>query len=309
MGPVSLHARKNERGNIGILTRYKHGDPMTLATQHPMWLYSFLPRHGFALFSSLIAGLLFATAVAADTAGERLAQRVYDRPDGKDATSLVSMSLQAKGRAPRERKMLVYRLDKKAGEVASLIRFLEPADIEGTGLLTLDKADGDSNQWVYLPAMERVRKIDSGRKGGSFVNSDYFYEDLRDRKVAQDEHRVIGKETIAGVECDILESIPVEAGNSVYTKRLSWIDPISALPMQVEFFGRNQAQPDKRLQILKREKVRGYWTALDSVMSNLKTGHQTRLTVEKMLYDRRLPAKLFSTQTLEDESAEEEFRP
>jgi len=282
---------------------------MTLATQHRMWMNPFFRRQGYVLYAGLLAGLLFATGVAADAAGERLAQRVYDRPDGKDATSLVSMSLQAKGRAPRERKMLVYRLDKKAGEVASLIRFLEPADIEGTGLLTLDKADGDSSQWVYLPAMERVRKIDSGRKGGSFVNSDYFYEDLRDRKVAQDDHQVRGKETIAGVECDILESIPVEASNSVYTKRLSWIDPVSALPMQVEFFGKNENQPDKRLQVLKKEKVHGYWTAMDSVMTNLKSGHQTRLIVEKMLYDRRLPTKLFSTQTLEDESAEDDYRP
>jgi hypothetical protein len=261
-------------------------------------------RKGIALF----AGMLIAGAVVADDAGEKLAQRVYDRPDGKDATSLVSMSLQEKNREPRDRKMLVYRLDKKGGEVASLIRFLEPADIEGTGLLTLDKADGDSNQWVYLPAMERVRRIDSGRKGGRFVNSDYFYEDLRDRKVSQDEHRVVGQETIAGVACEILESIPVDSGNSVYTKRLSWVDPATALPVRIDFFGKNDAQPDKRLQILKKEKVQGYWTVMDSVMLNLKTGHQTRLTVEKMRYDRRLPAKLFSTQTLEDESAEEDFR-
>lgn len=258
---------------------------------------------------TLLAGVIGAVSALADTTGERLAQRVYDRPNGKDATSVVVMTLQEKGRSPRLRKMLVYRQDKKAGEVASLIRFLEPADIEGTGLLTLDKADGDSNQWVYLPAMERVRRIDSGRKGGRFVNSDYFYEDLRDRKVDRDEHRVIGHESIAGVACDILESVPTESGNSVYAKRLSWIDPASALPLRVDFYGKNDTQPGKRLQVLKKEKIQGYWTVMDSVMSDLDSGHQTRLTVEKVLYDRRLPAKLFSTQTLEDESAEEDYRP
>jgi hypothetical protein len=257
----------------------------------------------------LAAGVLLCAVAFADAPGERLAQRVYDRPNGKDATSVVVMTLQEKGRSPRLRKMLVYRQDKKAGEVASLIRFLEPADIEGTGLLTLDKADGDSNQWVYLPAMERVRRIDSGRKGGRFVNSDYFYEDLRDRKVDRDEHRVIGHESIAGVTCDILESVPTESGNSVYAKRLSWIDPASALPLRVDFYGKNDTQPGKRLQVLKKEKIQGYWTVMDSVMSDLDSGHQTRLTVEKVLYDRRLPAKLFSTQTLEDESAEEDYRP
>ncbi|MEW5771036.1 MAG: outer membrane lipoprotein-sorting protein [Pseudomonadota bacterium] len=266
----------------------------------------FLTQLGVALGVALC---LSPNTAGADAAGEQLARKVYDRPNGKDATSVVSMVLQDRGRAPRVRKMLVYRLDRKGGEVASLIRFLEPADIEGTGLLTLDRADGESNQWVYLPAMERVRRIDSGRKGGRFVNSDYFYEDLRDRKVEQDEHRVVGRETVAGVACDILESVPTEAGNSVYAKRLSWIDPATALPMRVDFYGRNEAQPGKRLQVLKREKVQGYWTVMDSVMTDLESGHQTRLTVERALYDRRLPARLFSTQTLEDESAEEDYRP
>lgn len=255
------------------------------------------------------AGMVISAATYADAVGERLAQRVYDRPNGKDATSLITMSLQEKGRAPRVRKMLVYRLDKKGGEVASLIRFLEPADIEGTGLLTIDKADGDSSQWVYLPALERVRRIDSGRKGGRFVNSDYYYEDLRDRKVSQDAHRIVGQETIGGVACEILESVPIDDSNSVYSKRLSWIDPATTLPMRVDFYGKNDDQPEKRLQLLKREKIRGYWTVMDSVMTNLKTGYQTRLTAEQVLYDRRLPARLFSTQTLEDESAEEDYRP
>ena len=253
--------------------------------------------------------MLVAFPVWADPAGERLAQKVYDRPNGKDLTTAVTMSLQERGRAPRVRKMLVYRLEQKPGEVSSLIRFLEPADIEGTGLLTQDKANGDSNQWVYLPAMERVRRIDSGRKGGRFVNSDYFYEDLRDRKVTQDEHRVVGNEVMGGVACEILESVPTEPGNSVYSKRLSWIDPATALPLRVDFFGKNDSTPSKRLQVLKREPIQGYWTVTDSVLSDLDSGHQTRLTVDKVLYDRRLPTRLFSTQTLEDESAEQNFRP
>jgi hypothetical protein len=269
-------------------------------------------RHHVMLLLKLAACILcaaFTTANWADDAGDRLAQQVYDRPNGKDATSLVSMTLQEKGRPPRLRKMLVYRLDKQRGEIASLIRFLEPADIEGTGLLTLDKANGDSHQWVYLPAMDRVRRIDSGRKGGRFVNSNYFYEDLRDRKVSQDNHRVLGQEVVSGLNCVLLESIPTEAENSVYTKRLSWVDPATALPMRIDFFEKNNSQPNKRLEILDTQKIQGYWTVMDSVMTDLKTGSMTRLNVEKMRYDRRLPNRLFTTQTLEDESAEERYRP
>jgi hypothetical protein len=254
------------------------------------------------------AGLLSMAALA-DSAGENLARRVYDRPDGKDATSLVTMTLTEKGRAPRVRKMISYRLDKKAGEIATLIRFTEPADIEGTGLLTLDHADSDSEQWIYLPALERVRRIASNRKAGRFVNSDYYYEDLRSRKVERDEHRIIGRENVGGVNCEILESTPVEADSSVYLKRQVWLDPKTLLPMRIDFYEKREDQPSKRWQQLKKDRVKGLWTVMDSTLTDLASGHQTRLTVEEILYDRLLPAKLFSTQTLEDESAEEDYRP
>lgn len=264
-----------------------------------------LLRHTMFIFVSLIV----AGSAWADAAGDQLAQRVYDRPDGTDATSALTMTLIEKGHSPRVRKIILYRLDGKSGEVSSLIRFTEPTDIEGTGLLTLDLADGDSNQWIYLPAMERVRRIDSNRKGGRFVNSDYYYEDLRDRKVNMDTHRIIGREAVGGVACEVLESVPVKPGNSVYAKRISWIDPATLIPMRVDFFEKREDQPSKRLLVTKREKIQAYWTAMDSTLTDLANEHQTRLTVEKILYDRRLPARLFTTQVLEDQSAEGNYRP
>lgn len=256
-----------------------------------------------------VVGLLYIASAWADPAGEQLARKVYDRDNGKDATSLVSMMLIEKGHSPRLRKMITYRQDKKAGEVSTLIRFTDPADIAGTGLLTLDTSAKESNQWIFLPAMERVRRIDSNRKGGRFVNSDYYYEDLRDRKVAQDSHRIAGRETISGVVCDILESVPVEPGSSVYMKRITWIDPTTLLPMRIDFYEKRDDQPSKRWLLGKKGKIQDYWTLLDSTLTDLDSGHQTRLTVDKIIYDRRLPARLFTSQALEDEHFEQEYRP
>lgn len=275
---------------------------------HPDEKANPMPALWFCI-ASLACGLFLSGQSWADPAGVELAQRVYDRPNGGDATSAVTMTLTEKGRSPRVRKMVVYRLDKKSGDISSLIRFAEPADIEGTGLLTIDRADGESSQWIYLPAMERVRRIDSNRKGGRFVNSDYYYEDLRDRKVTKDQHRIVGHENVSGVACDILESIPIEAGNSVYAKRLSWIDPTTLLPMRIDFFEKRSDQPSKRLLLLKQEKVQGYATVMDSTLTDLNSGHQTRLTLDRILYDRNLPEKLFTPQALEDESAEESLQP
>ncbi len=271
----------------------------------PMSIGQTLLRYSVVMFTSL-----WLTSPAwADAAGDELAQHVYARPDGKDATSALTMTLTEKGRDPRVRKIILYRLDGKAGEMATLIRFTEPADIAGTGLLTLDIHDGESSQWIYLPAMERVRRIDSNRKGGRFVNSDYYFEDLRDRKVAMDTHRIIGRETVSGVACEMLESIPAKPGNSVYAKRISWVDLATMIPMRVDFFEKQEDKPSKRFLVTKREKIQSYWTVMDSTLTDLGNEHQTRLTVEKILYDRRLPARLFTTQVLEDEGAERSYRP
>lgn len=256
-----------------------------------------------------LTALTFAAMAHADDVGTHLAQRVYDRADGRDSTALTTMTLTEAGRSPRVRRMVSYRLKRKPGEIAVLTRFTEPADISGTGLLTLDHPNAESDQWIYLPAMDRVRRISASRKGGRFVNSEYYYEDLRDRKPAQDQHRIIRRETLNGVAHDVLESIPVDAGNSVYLKRVSWVDPTTLLPLQVEFYEKNLQEPSKRIQVKKTAKIQGYWTVLDSTVTDLASGNQTRLTIDQIIYDRRLPAQLFTTQALEDESVEEEYRP
>ena len=268
------------------------------------WLGSLGTRLGGGL---LIAVFVCGTAMADD--GAKLAQRVYDRPDGKDSTSVVTMSLTEEGKPARTRGMLVFRASAADSQVSTLIRFTDPADIQGTGLLTIDGADGVSNQWIFLPAMQRVRRVDSNRKGGRFVNSDYFFEDLRDRKPTMDTHKLLGRERLGEADTDMLESVPVDASNSVYVRRVSWIDPKSLLPLRIDFFERSADQPSKRLLVVKREQVQGYWTVMDSTLTDLASGHQTRLTVGRVLYDRNLPESLFTSRALAEERMEKEFRP
>ena len=106
-----------------------------------------------------------------------------------------------------------------------------------------------------------------------------------------------------------LESIPADPGNSVYLKRISWIDPGSLLPLRVDFYEKNLSEPSKRILVKKHSKVQGYWAVLDSVVTELASGNQSRLASSKIIFDRKLPAQLFTTQALEDEGVEEEYRP
>jgi hypothetical protein len=244
-----------------------------------------------------------------DGGASQLAQAVSNRPAGRDMTSLVRMELTERGRVPRVRELITYRLDRGDGETANLMRFLEPEDIAGTGLLGVTQADGHTEQWLFLPALDRVRRIAGDRKGGRFVGSDLFFEDLQERKPIQDRHQLLAPEAVAGVNCQVLESVPVQSANSVYQKRLSWIDPQTAMVMRVDYFERDDQRPGKRWLLGQRRKIQNIWTVTDSAMTDLGTGHETRLFVHKAVYDRKLPARLFSARSLGDEQLESDFRP
>lgn len=245
----------------------------------------------------------------AEVRGREIARQVYERADGADMTAVGTMVLTEAGRAERVRQLITYRLDRGAGETRSLIRFTAPADIKETGLLTVDRSDGASDQWVYLPALDRSRRIPAARKGGRFVASDIFYEDLQDRPVAHDTHRWLGREAFAGAQADVLESIPVDKGNSVYGKRVSWVHPDILIPLRVDYFRAGSGEPFKRLTVQRVEQVQNYWTVMESVMEDLESGHRTRMALERVIYDRDLPQELFSVQTLEDAAREAPYLP
>ena len=245
----------------------------------------------------------------AETDGTALAQKVYNRPDGRDAVSKSTMTLTSKGHKPRYRTLYTYRMDTNNRETRSLIRFSEPADIKDTGMLTLDNPEQESSQWVYLPALDRARRIASSRKGGHFVGSELYYEDLQKRDVDKDLHRILGKGKVGKIATTNLESIPVDPGNSVYSKRISWIHTKTLIPLQVEYFKNSNEQPAKRLKVRKIKKIQGYWTVLDSTMTDLKSGKQTRMTTQTIQYDQELPGSLFSRQALSDTQQEEAYHP
>jgi hypothetical protein len=108
---------------------------------------------------------------------------------------------------------------------------------------------------------------------------------------------------------EVMDSRPLQAGDSVYRRRLSWVDASTALVHRIDYFEKDEAIPSKRWQLLQRRQVQGYWVVTESLMTDLRSGHQTRMTVERVRFDRGLPAKLFSTQALADDSLEAQFRP
>lgn len=242
------------------------------------------------------------------TDGTALAQAVYDAPSGEDATTKIMMMLNREG-GRHQRVLYSYTKNKGYAERWNLLRFIKPDDVSRTALLTLNHPDDESDQWVYLPALDHVRRIASSRKGGRFVASDFYYEDLSDREVKMDHHKIIGKDIIGKTPCVLLESIPVEASNSVYKKRVSCVHPKILVPLRIDFYEHSLEKPTKRLKARKIKKVQGIWTVFDSTMYNLKNGSNTKLEIVRIAFDQGLPDELFSQRGLVDESREFKYRP
>ncbi len=257
----------------------------------------------------VLTGIMPGSPVTAGEAGRSLAERVHNRPDGGDASGRGAMVLREPGHRPRVRRLFTYRLDGEGGRVWSLIRFTRPADIRGLGLLTWDRPGDGTSQWLYLPALQRSRRIAGERRGGRFVGSDLFYQDLRDRSPHLDRHRLKGRESVAGAVCQVLESAPKDPETSVYSRVLRWIHPRTLVPLRVDFFEAGRRDPIKRLRVHRLEQVQGYWTVTESTMRDLRSGHRTVLRVDRIVYDRGLPRRLFSRAVLEDPAREAPFRP
>jgi hypothetical protein len=260
--------------------------------------------------TSSAAALLFLVVAAmagyareGDDRGRALAQWVYERPEGDDRTFLATMILTEKDRSPRVRRFYLYALEKGPGETLSLVRFTDPGDISGVGLLTLERLGAESTQWLYLPELGEARRIAAARRGGRFVGSDFYYEDLETREPEADHHRLLGEGSREGTPCQVLESVPVRAENSVYTKRRACIHLETLLPLEVDLYEGSE-HPAKRFTVHRIEQIQDYWTVMDSTMVDLRSGHRTRIVVEQVGYDRGLPEQLFSRQALEDPARE-----
>jgi outer membrane lipoprotein-sorting protein len=271
-----------------------------------VWNYQLTMRSSFLFFLLLSSPIQVS---AGDGPGAKLAQQVYDRPVGRDAVSRVTMILSGKGVQTRKRELALYSLDKGGGERWSLMRFFTPADVKDTGLLTMDYPGDESDQWLYLPALDRVRRISSSRKGGRFVGSDFYYEDLRDREPDMDTHQLLGKGKVGKVACDILLSRPVDPDNSTYSKRVSWIHRKTLTPLRVDFYKKGKKKPVKRLLARRLKKIQGYWVVLQSTMYDLRTGHKTQLATSRIQFDQGIPESLFSRQGLSDPSREKQYLP
>jgi outer membrane lipoprotein-sorting protein len=157
----------------------------------------------------------------------------------KDSSSHMKMTLINANNQKRTRQMKMILLEKESGN-KSLMTFLSPADVKGTKFLNYEHINKDDDQWLYLPALKRVKRIASKNKSGSFMGSEFSYEDLSSFSAKKYTFSGEAKEeTIDNIKYYINERIPVSK-NSGYTKQISWVDAKTFLIKKVDYYDRKR---------------------------------------------------------------------
>jgi len=247
----------------------------------------------------VICGFFVVTNLFSQLTGREIIKMVDDNPDGENRKSLMTMELINHRGATRERTILSYSMD-LGKDSKSIMFFQSPADVKGTGFLSwqYDDPDRDDDKWLYLPAMKKVRRISgSSSRNENFMGSDFTYDDMGGRNVDEDEHSIVGEESLDGFQCWVIESKPLES-DAAYTRTVSWIRQDALIPVKVEFYDR-MGELLKTLLASDITKEAGFWTSRKLEMSNHKSNHRSIIAMESIEYNIAMNESLFTVPSLE----------
>ncbi|MGE3774314.1 MAG: outer membrane lipoprotein-sorting protein [Gammaproteobacteria bacterium] len=233
------------------------------------------------LLACLLPGLLVtARAAAPDPAAQGLAiaQEAERRDRGwGDERATLEMVLRNRHGQESRRTLEISKLEMDGDGDRSLTIFDTPRDVAGTALLTYSHALTPDDQWLYLPALKRVKRIASANKSGPFVGSEFAYEDLGSNEVEQYDYRWLRDEDLDGRPCFVVEQRP-RYPHSGYTRRIVWLDREIYQPLKVEFHDRKDALLKTLTAQGYTEHLGQYWRPAAMAMVNHQTGKSTTLT-------------------------------
>ena len=179
----------------------------------------------------------------------------------------------------------------------SLTVFSSPRDVDGTAFLSHTKITEPDDQWLYLPALKRVKRISSSNKSGPFVGSEFAFEDLTSQEVEKYTYKYLRDETFDGNACFVVERYPVYE-NSGYTRQIVWIDQAEYRPMKIEFYDRKDALLKTLIFEDYRQYKDRYWRAHTLNMKNHQSGKSTELKFEEFQFDTGVSEAAFTSARL-----------
>ncbi|MCG8570647.1 MAG: outer membrane lipoprotein-sorting protein [Spirochaetes bacterium] len=246
------------------------------------------------LISILIA---ISFSLSADPKGEDIARKSFNLPEENDSYSMATMVLINSKGSKKIRKLAMYSKKTTKG-TNSFVEFSEPADVKGSRFLTIGYDKGDDEQRLYLPALGKVRKISSSKKGGSFMGSDLNYFDMESRDFSDFQYQYLKDENLDNKNFYVIEMIPVDE-NAPYSRQIAWIAKDNYFIYQIECFDKDKTnQRIKTIAFLDVQKINGILTARRMVVDNHEKNHKTLLQMDEKKINIGIKENIFTIQNL-----------
>lgn len=245
----------------------------------------------------LVIGLATLLAVPIQPAqAEMTADEIITRANlasyyaGDDGTATAKMTLSD----GRTREFVILRKDDDANKNQKFyVYFNDPSDVRKMAYLVWKKPGGDDDRWLFLPALNLVKRIAPGDKRTSFVGSDFFYEDVSGRSLTEDTHELIETTETQYV----IKNTPVTAGAVEFTAYTVWIDKETFIPRKAEYVDSN-GKVYRRLTSEEITDVQGFPTSLKQRAEDLISGSWSEIVFSKVKYNTKLKDRIFTERFL-----------
>ncbi|MDR1353505.1 MAG: outer membrane lipoprotein-sorting protein [Treponema sp.] len=253
--------------------------------------------------AALCAGMVCIQTAAAQSAPAQSAASIVqasrDRIDAETVSSRSRMVITAKNGSTSERVIDQYSKDDARGNDRLMIVFQQPAAVRGTRFLTLEKAAGSKDQWIYLPSLGKVRRIAASEGSSSFMGTDMSYDDLnaQSRRSDEDTHTLLREEPYNGASCYVIQSVPKDSAYQ-YGKMILWIDKTTLVNYKIEMYDRRGTLV-KLMESSGFHAVQGYLTPAEIKVSTLVAGTSTTIHTDIIKYGDPVPEGVFTTAYLE----------
>jgi outer membrane lipoprotein-sorting protein len=240
--------------------------------------------------------------VLAETPEQRglaIAREAAARDNGfGDFTADMAMVLRNRHGQESSRAIRIRTLEVEDDGDKSLTIFDSPGDVKGTALLTFSHKAGDDDQWLYLPALKRVKRITSRNKSGSFMGSEFAFEDIASQEVEKYTYRYLGDALYDGHDCFMVESSPVDAANSGYTRMVAWRDKKEYRLWKVEYYDRKGSHLKTLTMADQHHYLQRFWRPHRMTMVNHQNGKSTELHWQNIQYGTGLSPADFNQNSL-----------
>ncbi len=241
---------------------------------------------------------LWPTLALAQEDATALAQKALEQNllATNNARAELTLTVSKDGKVVRERR-LSSKIRRSNDQVQAWVEFAAPPEVAGTRFLSKGQPGQGTEQYVYLPAFKKVKRIVGAQRSSSFMGTDFSYRDLDGRQVSDADWKKLPDQKVADQNCLVLEGT-VKDTEEDYGRLVLWVHPEHWVPMKVEFYDRH-GELEKRFTVRKLERRGDRHVAVDAVMATPKKGTETRITLGQLDLNAKFTDADFSRAALE----------